>query len=334
VVAEKELQEARAQVVRYRADLEFRDAAHKRLARLSANKTVEPQLADEARLQREAAAAALEAGTAQVATRQARLEATDADLKVAHSRIGVARADLNRALALLGFATVSAPFDGVNTKRWVDTGATVNDPGAPLLTVMRTDRVRVVLQVPERDMPYVHVGGKPGGPAKGNSVALRFPALGNTDRGGDFTGTITRLATALDPVTRTMRAEVDLPNADGLLRPQMTGVATVLLDEHTSVLAVPSSALLRIGDQTVVYYLEAVPGDALRKRVRKAAVELGLDDGLRVEIRSGLSGDEEIISKGNGVLRSGDLALPADVKPPRPSWGKAAGAPKAGAARH
>jgi RND family efflux transporter MFP subunit len=314
VVAGKELEEAKAQEVRYRADLEFRDAQYKRLAKLAQNKTLEPQLAEEARLQREAAAAALLAAQAQIRTKQARLEAAEADLKVAQSRVDVAGADLHRQDALLGFATLRAPFDGVITKRWVDTGATVNDPGAPLLTVQRTDVVRVVLQVPERDMPFVHVGGKPPGPAKGNTVVLHFPALGSKLQGGEFKGAITRLAAALDPGTRTMRAEVDLPNEGGHLRPGMTGTATVMLDEHDRVLTVPSSALLRLGERTVVYYLEDLPGEPVRKRVQQAQVELGLDDGLRVEVRSGLTGSEQVIAKGNGVLRTGDHAVAAPAR--------------------
>jgi HlyD family secretion protein len=313
-VAAKELQEARAQEKRYHADLVFYTAQHVRLGKLAQSKTVQAELAEEARLQRQTASAALTAAQAQVATRQARLEAADADIKVAASRVKVSEADLHRLDALLGFAVIRAPFDGVITRRWVDTGATVNDPGTPLLTVMRSDVVRVVLHVPERDMPFLHVGAKPGEPTHGNAVVLHFPALGATLRGGEFKGQITRLATALDPVTRTMHAEVDLKNEGGYLRPQMTGTATVLLEEHDSVLTVPSSTLLRLGEKTVVYYLEDMPGESVRKRVQQAQVELGLDDGLRVEIRSGLSGNEQVISKGNGVLRTGDHAVAAPAQ--------------------
>jgi RND family efflux transporter MFP subunit len=329
-VAGKELEEAKAQEVRYHADLDFRAAQYKRLAKLAQNKTVQPQLAEEAQLQHQSAVAALTAAEAQTRTKKARLEATDADLKVAASRIKVAQADLHRVGTLLQFATITAPFDGVITKRWVDTGATVNDPGTPLLTVMRSDMVRVVLQIPERDMAFVHVGGKPHGPAKGNNVVLRFPALGTTFPAGEFKGEITRLAAALDMTTRTMRAEVDLKNEGSHLRPQMTGTATVLLAEHDSVLTVPSSSLLRVGDTTFVYHLQDILGEPVRKQVQKAPVELGLDDGLRVEIRSGLTGNEQVIAKGNGVLRSGDHALPADSghTPPPPTRRARAAVPK------
>jgi RND family efflux transporter MFP subunit len=235
---------------------------------------------------------------------------------VADSRIKVAEAEVARLEALVGYATVRAPFDGVITKRWVDRGATIKDPGMPLLTVMRTDVVRVILDVPERDTPHLRVNGQASPEVRGNKVWLRFPALESVFGDREFTGSdgerpprLTRLASALDPATRTMRAEVHVQNLLGYLRPQMTGTATMLLAERDNALTVPASALVRNGNRVEVYYVANPTGEPPRGVVKRAEVVLGLDDGRRVEIRSGLTGQELIIAKGNGVVRVGATAI-------------------------
>src|SRR5439155_2954748 len=160
----------------------------------------------------EGADAAWQAAKAQIETKRARSRAASADLEVAESRIKVADAEVHNLSVLISYATIRAPFDGVITKRWVDRGATIKDPGMPLLTVMRTDVVRVILDVPERDAPYLRVTGKPSPEVRGNKVWLRFPALEGVVGNREFTGSdgerpprLTRTTSALDPMTRTMR---------------------------------------------------------------------------------------------------------------------------------
>jgi RND family efflux transporter MFP subunit len=312
VVAE-EVKEAQALEKRYQADVEYRGLQYNRTAKLAQAQTVQPQLAEEAQLQLNSAKAALKASQAQVQTKLAKQVAADVEVKVAESRIKVAQAEVERLEALVGFATIKAPFDGIITKRWVDRGATVKDSAMPLLTVMRTDVMRVILDIPERDVPHVRAAGKPSPEEPGNPVTLRLPALLESVHGGEFKGRVTRLAGSLDPATRTMRTEVDLDNKTGYLRPQMTGTAQVLLGEREHVLCVPSSALVRVGDKVEVYYVADAAGEPRRGVVRRAEVELGLDDGKRVEIRRGLTGQELVIVKGNGVVRVGDpaVAVPA-----------------------
>jgi len=208
---------------------------------------------------------------------------------------------------------VRAPFDGVVTKRWVDRGAMVKDPAIPLLTVMRTDTVRVLVDIPERDVPLLNATEQnPNPDGKGDPAELRLPALGARI----FSGHITRIASALDPATRTMRAEVHLDNRQGVLRPGMYGTAMVLLDQRDSALTVPSTALVRRGDKVELFYVADVKGEPPRGVARRLEVELGLDDGKRVEIRSGLTGKELIIAKGNGVVREGDTVVAVSPQEP------------------
>jgi RND family efflux transporter MFP subunit len=312
-VATQEVNEAQAQVKRYETDLENRELRYRRLAQLAVTETVQKQLADEARIDRDAAQAAVSAMQAQVLTKQARKAAAATELQVAESRIKVARSDVERLDVLVGFGTLRAPFDGVITKRWVDRGAAVGS-ATPLLTVMRTDVVRVILDVPERDVPRIRVKGKPSPSAEGNPVVVHVPALEDVVPRGEFKGTVTLRASALDPATRTMRTEVHLPNPKGYLRPQMTGTAAILLDERKDALTIPSSALVRDGSKMMVYYLADLTGSPPRGTVRKVEVEIGLDDGRRVEVRRGLTEGMQVITKGAGVVRSGDHAIAAPAR--------------------
>src|ERR1019366_9274244 len=207
-----------------------------------------------------------------------------------------------------------APFDGIITKRWVDSGATVKDASMPLLTCMRTDKVRVILDVPERDVTFFRTG------AKANEVKLLVPALQEITGAGQFQGTVTLMAWALDPVTRTMRVEMHVDNnlndSSNVLKPQMTGTAYVTLAEREA-LTVPASALVRTGTKKMEIYIVADPtGDPPRGTVKRVEVQVGLDDGQRVDIRSDvLNGRELVITPGAGVLRAGDqvIAMPASV---------------------
>jgi RND family efflux transporter MFP subunit len=304
-VALEEIKEAQAQEKKYQAEVDFRSLQYSRQAQLAKRDTVSYQAAEEAQLQLQSSQAALKAIQAQIQTKLARLKSAEVEVKVAESRQKVAKAELDRLKALVGFATIRAPFDGIVTRRWVDTGAIIRDAGMPLLRVARTDKVRVILDIPERDVPLIH----PNEPKKpGNAVTLNIPALQDIMPGLHFKGTVTLMARALDPVTRTMRTEVHLENG-GYLKPQMTGTASVLLDERKA-MTIPSTALVRVGNRVEVFYIANPTGEPKRGVVKSKEVLLGLDDGLRVEILgNSLTGNELIIRKGNGVVRTGEQAI-------------------------
>ncbi len=312
-VAAAEVKESQAMVQRYEAEAEYRRLQHERISQLAQNNTVSKQQAEESLLHWHASRAALAAALAQVVTKQARLQAARQEQHVAQARVEVARAELARLQVQVDFAIIRAPFNGVITKRWVDTGATVKDAAMPLLTVMRTDKVRVLLDIPERDVPYIAANGQ------GNRVELHMPALENSSKFSRLQGTITLAAAALDPITRTMRTEMHLNNNSGgetnSLKPQMTGTATVILAERQAV-TVPSSALVRTGHKLEIFIVADVTGDPPRGIVKRLEVQLGLDDGQRVEIRHGrLSGQELVIVKGAGVIRPGEEAIAIPVRP-------------------
>jgi RND family efflux transporter MFP subunit len=216
---------------------------------------------------------------------------------------------MHRLTVLVGYASIQAPFDGVITKRWVDRGATVKDTTTPLLTVMRTDMVRILLDVAARDVPLLNATQQnPNPDGKGDPVEFTLPGLRGLLTEGRYVGHVTRMALALDPVTRTMRTEVHLDNRAGQLRPGMYGTAVVLLDARYNVFTVPSTALRRRGHDVELLHVADAKGEPPRGMVRRAPVEFGYDDGARVEVR-GLTGNELIVAKGNGIVREGDEVI-------------------------
>jgi RND family efflux transporter MFP subunit len=304
-VAQRDVEEARAQLNRFRADLEYRELAFKRIQRLVQQQTLQPELREESEMQRNSARAAWEAARVTIKSKEARLEAAKVEVRVAQSRIKVTEADVKLADTRVEFATVRAPFDGIITRRWVHNGAVIRDPTMPLLTVIRTDLVRVVLDIPERYVPSVRAGQSWSPAGQANRVRIDI-------QGYHVEQPITRLASAVNNVTRLMRAEIHVKNDQQFrLRPGMTGTATLTLSNGKEKrLTVPSTALVRLGDEIRVFYLDGLTkDDPPRGNVKSTVVTLGLDDGQTVEVKSGLTGSEVVIARGNGVVREGETVL-------------------------
>jgi RND family efflux transporter MFP subunit len=313
-VAEREVEETQKEEKRYVAEVAYHKLRHARIRDLVRRRAQEVAVEQEAMRQLEAAQAALAANTAKVSTRKAKVLAAEAEVEVARRRIVVARAEVKKLAEMVGFATVLAPFDGVITRRWVDPGTLIKDPGVPLLTVQQIDRVRVLLDVPQRDVPLLNAREQnPNPDGKGDPALVRIPELAAAGKGGLFRGNVTRMSRSLDPVTRTMRAEVELDNRAGYLHPGMYGSASVLVESRTRVLTLPATAVVRRGQGKVEVFRVDTSGeeggDEQRGVLRRVEVELGLDDGRLVEIKRGLKGNELIVARGNGVMRVDDLVI-------------------------
>jgi len=310
-----EVREAEGQERRSAADHVSSTLRHHRIDGMVQRGAQQPEHAEESHTQLDVATAAWQTARAQIASRRAQLRLRAATIQVARSRVEVAQAELRIVAVQLGYATVTAPFDGVITKRWVDQGATIHDPSTPLLTVMRTDTVRIVLAIAEQDVALLRAAGPVPGPAgsDGNRVELDIPPLRPFVPGGRFTGHVTYLAGALDPRTHTMRAEVHLPNREGHLRPGMHGTATVLLAEHRDVVTVPATAVVKRGRHHEVFLVIPATYASPRGVVTSRRVQVIRDNGSRVEVH-GLTGHEQVVAKGDaGTLREGDtvIAVPA-----------------------
>jgi multidrug efflux pump subunit AcrA (membrane-fusion protein) len=198
---------AKRQITAMQADLALQEVTLRRQKELFAGKAATAQMLDEAQAKQGVSAANLGIG-------KARLAAAEADLRTA-------KAEAERVQALLQYDRIVAPFDGVVTRRLVNLGdlaqAAIATRTTPLFTIQQIDTVRVLADVPESSA----VGIRPGLAA---DVTL-YAAAGTTVQGN-----VTRIATALDPASRTMRIEIDLPNPDETLRPGMYAQVTLRLE--------------------------------------------------------------------------------------------------------
>lgn len=267
-----------------RVDVGTRVAAGQVLARIAVPELIQ------ARNGAAAEVAALLSAYERTAALAERKSVTERALSEAKSRLDQAVAREAEATAELSYATIEAPFDGVITLRTIDPGDMVFEASSPkggdqpLLRVAQLDKIRVKTYVPERDSVWVDVG---------DAAAVTFDAL----PGVAFAGEVARFSGALDPATRTMQVEIDLPNADGRIRPGFYGQARLTLEQRRGVLALPSAALRADAGRLYVFVLE---GGA----VRRVDVTPGLAAQGWTEIGSGLGGDERVVT-GPPVLTDG-----------------------------
>jgi multidrug efflux pump subunit AcrA (membrane-fusion protein) len=203
---------AQKQLASDKVDLEYQQVTLKRQQELSAGSAITPQQLDEARSKAAMAAAGAGVGEARVAAAQADVEAAQANRDVAAAQVDVAQAAVDEAQTMLAYTHITAPFDGVVTRRMVNVGELVQGSattrGMPLFTLQHVETVRVFCDVPELQAAGVAVGDR---------ADVKVYGLD----GQVITAKITRMATALNPTTRTMRAEIDLPNPTETLRPGM-----------------------------------------------------------------------------------------------------------------
>jgi HlyD family secretion protein len=268
------VQEAVSTKARAQANYERWDSEYKRIDDLVKRNVIDKQTRDETLNQLKAADASRQEVEAKILSAQAGVRESEAkrnkaraDLAAARAHVQVAQAEEGRAAAWLQYATIRAPYDGVVTRRTINTGSFVQpatgNGGIPLFVVARTDTVRIFAEVPEADALLVQ---------KGVRVRIRVQTI--KDR--DFEGEVTRSAWSLDPKARTLRTEVDLPNPQGLLRPGMYAYAT-----FTAVLpnrlTLPASAVTTQGEQTVCFLVKD-------KKAVRTPVRVGLHVGGLVEV--------------------------------------------------
>jgi multidrug efflux pump subunit AcrA (membrane-fusion protein) len=211
------------------AEQHLADATLKRQEELFADKAATEQQMDEVRAKTLVARATTGVAEAKIAAAEADLKAARANQAVAKANADVAAAEAERTEAMTAYTRITAPFDGVVTRRQVSPGDLVQAATAsrtsPMFTVQRIDTVRVFCDIPEASVGAVRVG-----------VPAEVKLYGSG--GVVIRGTVTRVAAAVNPGTRTMRAEIDLPNPDEKLRPGMYAQVT-LFPSVSPVAAVP-----------------------------------------------------------------------------------------------
>ena len=334
--AKARLDEAKAILAKYQAEVDRWDTEVKRLTKEVNRGVVDPQILLESTNQwksslaaQHAANASIETAEAELLSYQAKLAKAKVDVAVAQADLAVATSEAKRIEAWVGYLTLPAPYDGVIVTRNANTFDFVlpstGDPtamsrapdlspggnAAPIYVVDRTDIVRIFVDIPEQDANYVHIG-------------THAKVLARAYRDEPIPGTVTRTSWALNVKSRTLRAEIDLPNPGSQLLPGMYAYAKVII-ERPGVRALPVAALDYSGDQTFCWTYK--DGHAVRTEVRT-----GVSDGEWIEVTnlqrptasksddpwkpvSGteqvILGDLSILADGSPVEVSGDQGAPA-----------------------
>jgi RND family efflux transporter MFP subunit len=226
------------------------------------------------------------------------LDAASSKDSAAAAALAAAKADADRYAALIAYTRITAPFAGIISKRFVDMGALIQAGTAsnsePLVELVEDDLLRLRFPVPEAETPSIR---------DGEEAEVTVDALRRT-----FSGKIVRFSGEIDRSTRTMVAEIDVPNPDASLKPGMYASIRLPLAEAKNVLAVPIQAVSQ-GDHPTVMVVG--PSGTVESR----PVTVGLQTANRVEIRSGLSQGDRVIVSDRGGLRDGDAVTARDLEP-------------------
>lgn len=227
---------------------------------------------------------------------EASIDVAKAALEATEEQLGVSNADKQRVQALADYSIVTAPFNGVVTKRYADTGSLIqagtasNTQAMPVVQLAQSDVLRLRMPVPESDVPYIQNGG---------TVQVKVQATGKS-----FIGKIVRFARALDPSTRTMVTEVDVANPTLELSPGMYAETVISLQQRNNILMVPIRAVVQGDSQSYVLVLDK------NNRVQKKIVTLGVQGADRAEITSGLKEGDVVIVSAQSNYQVGQTVSP------------------------
>jgi RND family efflux transporter MFP subunit len=227
---------------------------------------------------------------------EAQVSAAQSNLAAAEEAVGMNRADQAKTKTLIAYTRVAAPFSGVVTKRYADTGAMIQAGTAsqtqarPLVRLAQSSMLRLILPVPESMVPSIHLG---------QSVDVTVPSLGRT-----LPGRVARFAHEVDRSTRTMQTEVDVPNPNYVLIPGMYAEVSLALERRDHVLSIPLGAI-DPGEEVSKVFVVTPAGT-----VEIRDVALGIETADRAEIRSGVKQGEFVITGKRAGLKPGQHVTP------------------------
>lgn len=240
--------------------------------------------------------AAQELDDARARDRAAESEVAAAKSAVAagEGKLGVSRADQLRVSSLAQYATITAPFSGVVTMRYADTGAlipsgTSENNAQAVVRLAQSDVLRLRMPVPEADVPLVQ---------EGSTVTVHVQATGQ-----QFPSKVVRLTRDVSNATRTMLCEVDVPNPKLTLTPGMYADVSFHLRQKDDSLIVPSQAVVQ-GDQPFVFVINK--NNVLERR----PVVLGITSANEQEITAGVQEGERVVVGDLSPLQPGQHVTP------------------------
>ncbi len=287
--SEQEVERAQHEVKRAEAD---HTIAHLSYTRLEGVIKTRPELiaqqeVDDARGKDEAA--------------EAQLAAAKSGLAAAQEHVREATANRERVQALFDYTRITAPFDGVVTSRYADTGAMLaagtssEQQALSLVKLSQNGLLRLDIPVPETVVPAVRLGKK---------VSVEVQTLNRI-----FEGTVARFNEKVDSATRTMMTEVDVPNPKFELVPGMYAYVSFPITEKKNALAVPIQAVSREGNKAVAHRVNS------DNRIEIRPVTVGIETRNQVEVLSGLSEGDQVVVGNTSQLREGQIVTPKLVEP-------------------
>jgi RND family efflux transporter MFP subunit len=232
----------------------------------------------------------------------ANVSSEKAALASAEQGLQVAKAALGKDQAMFDYARMTAPFDGVVTQIYAYTGAllpagtTSNKSDSGLCRLAQNNLLRLVIPVPERAVPDIHLG---------EDIAVTVSGTNKT-----FSGKIVRFSDQIDTMTRTMHTEVDVPNPKYELVSGMYASVKIPLHSVANILTLPVQAVQSAGEGkgTVLVVDHS-------NRIENRSVTLGLQSATEVEITSGLQENETVIFGAQGQYKPGEVVSPKIVEP-------------------
>jgi membrane fusion protein, multidrug efflux system len=242
---------------------------------------------------------------------QQQLQQATASLATSEATEAAAKAQIGALAVRLGETRIGSPLDGVVTTRRLDPGALVGPPGGgAIVTVARTDILRVFISVNEQDSRGLAIG-------KDARVELdAWP-------GKSISGKVVRLAPGFDPSSRMLEAEVHLPNQQGELRPGMYGRGAILLETHPNATVLPVAAVQISSRKKYVFVLQG------ENKVQRREVEIGYDGGTWVEVLTGIKPGDDVVTAGAEGLADGmTVRVARDVDPYSGAKTQASSGPK------
>ncbi len=224
--------------------------------------------------------------------RQKQLIASNAttrqDFDAADARVKVATAGLNEAETMFGYAKVTAPFDGVITRKLADVGDLAM-PGKPLLEIEAPTALRFEADLPEAILDRITMGAK---------MQVKVASVSNP-----LEATVSEIAPVADPVSRTFQVKLDLPKADGLRTGQFGRVSVPVAE--VKLLMVPKKSVIKRGQMELVFV--AKDGKAALRLVKTGRALNG-----SIEVLSGLEEGEQVVISDVAKLADGQ---PVTIQP-------------------
>lgn len=265
-------------------ELEF-----KRISRLASTGAITKRAGDEAKSRLEGA--------------RAKMAVVLAEVESSRAAVLVAEKELEELNTMVGFGSLLAPFAGTVTHRALDPGDLVKsaDSGKdnnPLFRVARLDKIRVRVSIPELDSVYVNPG---------DAATFTCRAL----KGKSFACSVSRTAASIDTTSGSMLVELDIDNPDEELIPGLFGTASIALERFDEAVILPATSVHfdEKGGNVRVYVVA-------NGTVKVIPVETGYDDGARIQILKGLTGNEQVIAGMLGRFSGGEKVI---VKTPEPA---------------